>query len=465
MKKKNILMVLLIISVFAASALAQTWTSAQTLTLDGATLSADVTDIPVAVRINSTNCPDFDGGEDDLRFVSADGSTLPLEIEEWNASGTSTVWVLVPNIAASGATTIEMCWGATGTSSISDGEAVFDTENGFAGVWHLGETSTGPVYDATATGADVTTSEEIENVTQGAEGLFGPAAEFAGEGYIGVADEPDLYSDEDMTAEIWLKQTGDGGGIFFKRGISSPIWEVWGMETSNRGAVTYTYSTADEWQDWMDGSETAGDDWFHIALVREGQNLFAYENGEKSTLTGGLEEATFDGWGEVIIGSMNNCDLETCPDNIYTTGILDEARISTVARSEDFIAVQVANGGGTLITYGSTGTPTNQPSATVGVRKTAVGEVGRMSLASTPNPFHKTTNVTYRIPNAANVKLGVYNMQGKLVKNLVNEHQSGQKQVKWDGTNSRNQLVADGMYLFRLSAGSQIMTKRIVMMK
>lgn len=458
MKKLLTVMLLVMVAVFSVSA--QTWTSAQTLTLDGASLSSDVTDVPIAVRINSTNCPDFDGGEDDLRFVSSDGSTLPLEIEEWNASGTSTVWVLVPSIAASGATTIEMCWGASGVSSISDGESVFTTDNGYAGVWHLGETSTGPVYDATENGIDVTNSEEIENVTQGVEGCFGPAAEFAGDGFISIADEPALYSDEDMTAEIWLKNDG-GGGVFYKRGISSPIWEVWGWEASTRGAMEYIYSTADEEQGWYDGSNTAGSDFAHFALVREGGNLFAYEAGSKATLASGLTEATYDGWGIVVIGAQDD-------NAIFFNGILDEARISTVARSEDFMAVSHANGEASLITYGSTGTPTNQPSASgPGIANgiTAAGEAGKMALVSTPNPFHKSTSVTYRVPKAENVKLGVYDMQGKLVKNLVNARQVGQNNVKWDGTNSRNQLVADGMYLFRLSAGNQMMTKRIVLMK
>lgn len=456
--KKGILFALIVLmSVLGVSA--QTWTSAQTLTLNGATLTGDVTNIPVAVRINSTNCPNFTGSQADLRFVDASGNTLPLEVEKWNVSGTSVVWVLVPNIAANGSTTLEMCWGATGVSSISDGEAVFETANGFAGVWHLNESANaGEVIDATSNNNDCE-GDAMENVTQGGDAVFGPGAEFDGDGYINISDNPAMYSDADMTASIWFKNTGTDGGILYKRGTSSPVWEAWGLYVmSSRGNLEYVYATADGETGWYDGSGQAGSNWFHVALVREGGNLYAYEGGSRSTLESGLTEATYDAWGEICIGSQ--ADNEE-----FFTGLLDEVRVSTVARSANFIAVEVANGEGTLITYGSTGTPAHQPGATVSVRKTAIGEAGKMAIASSPNPFHKATHVTYRVPSAAKVKLSVYDMQGKLVKNLVNEYQSGQKSVKWDGTDSRGRLVSDGMYLVRLNAGSQTKQQRIVMMK
>ncbi|MFN8709342.1 MAG: DUF2341 domain-containing protein, partial [Planctomyces sp.] len=77
------------------------WTVRQQITLNNAA-GPVLTDTAVLVTVNSST---IDYGQtqnsgQDLRFVDRDGTLLSYEIEEWNESGTSRVWVRVPQIDA-----------------------------------------------------------------------------------------------------------------------------------------------------------------------------------------------------------------------------------------------------------------------------------------------------------------------------------------------------------------------------
>lgn len=74
----------------------------------------------------------------DLCFVDMAGNGLPFEIDTWNASGESLVWVRLPTMT--NGTEFVMCWGSS-----SSGKAVCGDNpwSGYAGVWHLGETGAG----------------------------------------------------------------------------------------------------------------------------------------------------------------------------------------------------------------------------------------------------------------------------------------------------------------------------------
>jgi len=70
-----------------------------------------------------------------------------------------------------------------------------------------------------------------------------------------------------------------------------------------------------------------------------------------------------------------------------------------------------------------------------------------------PNPFNPRTTIRYSNPEAAFVTLKVYNMLGQEVKTLLSEPQSSMTHsAVWDGTDSKGQSVASGVYLYRLSA-------------
>ncbi|OYT63037.1 hypothetical protein B6U67_03780 [Methanosarcinales archaeon ex4484_138] len=86
----------------------------------------------VKVELTTTN---FDYSKakangEDIRFYDSVENELSYWIEEWNASGTSTIWVKVAN---SGTSTIYMWYGNSSASSASDGDATFEFFDDFEG--------------------------------------------------------------------------------------------------------------------------------------------------------------------------------------------------------------------------------------------------------------------------------------------------------------------------------------------
>lgn len=75
-----------------------------------------------------------------------------------------------------------------------------------------------------------------------------------------------------------------------------------------------------------------------------------------------------------------------------------------------------------------------------------------------PNPFNPSTHISYTIPYSAGyvpVRLVVYNMLGKQIRQLVNDDRGpGIHSVAWDGRDQVGRDVSGGLYFYRLTAGS-----------
>jgi len=62
--------------------------------------------------------------------------------------------------------------------------------------------------------------------------------------------------------------------------------------------------------------------------------------------------------------------------------------------------------------------------------------------------------------------LAIYDLSGKKIRTLVNERQgSGSCQIRWDGRNDAGQLVASGLYVYKLQAGSFVVSRKMVLLK
>ncbi len=78
-----------------------------------------------------------------------------------------------------------------------------------------------------------------------------------------------------------------------------------------------------------------------------------------------------------------------------------------------------------------------------------------------PNPFNPTTTVTYDLPQAAFVKLAVYDLLGREVAVLQQEQTpAGVHQILWDASQA-----AAGIYLLRLQADDFQAMEKLVLMK
>jgi hypothetical protein len=83
-----------------------------------------------------------------------------------------------------------------------------------------------------------------------------------------------------------------------------------------------------------------------------------------------------------------------------------------------------------------------------------------------PNPFNPSTSVRYSVGDRARVRIGVYDVGGRLVRTLVDEVQEpGRRDVLWDGRDDRGRELAAGIYWVRFEAGEHRFAKKAVLLK
>ena len=83
-----------------------------------------------------------------------------------------------------------------------------------------------------------------------------------------------------------------------------------------------------------------------------------------------------------------------------------------------------------------------------------------------PNPFNPVTTLRYDLPEDGMVNITVYDMMGRVIKNLVNVHQNaGYKSIQWNATNNAGQPVSAGLYLYTIQASGFMQTKKMILLK
>jgi len=81
-----------------------------------------------------------------------------------------------------------------------------------------------------------------------------------------------------------------------------------------------------------------------------------------------------------------------------------------------------------------------------------------------PNPFRDGGMVCeFALPQATHARLQVHDVQGRLVRVLVNERrEAGIYRVAWDGNDSQGRSAANGVYFLRLEAQGRSLTSKAV---
>jgi hypothetical protein len=85
-----------------------------------------------------------------------------------------------------------------------------------------------------------------------------------------------------------------------------------------------------------------------------------------------------------------------------------------------------------------------------------------------PNPFNPSTTICFTLPERAWVTLAIYDVEGRLVKTLVDEMVGEGYQYQeriWDGKDASGSQVGSGVYFYRLTAGDRTLTKKMVMIR
>ena len=321
----------------------------------GADLPASAVEknFPLLVRLNKEYF-DFSQAKpqgEDVRF-SSKGKPLAYQIERWDVKrGEAEIWVRIPSIKGKDQQEIQMHWGNEKVTGESNGEQVFRTTEGFAAVWHLGDT----LDDSTSNNLDGVNRRD--KPTTNTTGIIGDAQEF-GVNQILVIRPPGAKSgrrvtcmpsgNSDRTMSAWVNPTSFEGRNWAQASIGG-----WGEpergQKPNMGLSYFTMTGRGQPRFHLYGFDPRCDsllprnEWRHVALAVSGDMVRFYVDG--------ILERTINNNGEEVrkLGTLRT-PVSTAVDlgdhgngRGPFNGALDEVRFESVARSANWLKLCYEN--------------------------------------------------------------------------------------------------------------------------
>ncbi len=226
----------------------------------------------------------------DIYFTDSDGNVIPHDVDTWNASGASYVWVKVPALTT--AATVTMHWGETLPANVP---AAFDTWSGYVGVWHMNEADGAkatPEPDATGHGLNATPvrNANLGNILSELQGIpngkVGAARRNQSSGgkcnglrtpnYVGK-----ITDCSKMTVGGWFRATQPNGWMRLFS-AKSDNGNTYGFEafTLNNSFTSFGASGSSGYATTSDTTlPSVQQDWVHVQLVYDGTTAKYYANG------------------------------------------------------------------------------------------------------------------------------------------------------------------------------------------
>ena len=336
--------------------------------------------MPVLVKLSANSPSGFEysscaSGGSDIRFMDSHGNAIPFEIDTWDTSGESLIWVRVPSVAQ----------GTTFTMLFSGNPAVANTPSAvwsdYSGVWHLNDLGTdmtqhsqGRYPNSTAaTGIDGHLS--LMSIPDEA-GRFGKS--------FRVNDSADWNNGNFNEGGVWVNDAGadsplDGNSVFTISGwFKHNSWHYYydklffkrPDESSNADTdgsfVSLISSNASDTKVAVRGASSANrlrldnagerkadmlGNWVYLTIVFNGKNCSIYENGE--LCKSGAITAAPDNDYPLVFG--NNTSIASGASGAQAwNGWIDEVRLLKSAKSADWIAAEyAAMAGESFVTAGT----------------------------------------------------------------------------------------------------------------
>jgi len=103
-----------------------------------------------------------------------------------------------------------------------------------------------------------------------------------------------------------------------------------------------------------------------------------------------------------------------------------------------------------------------------GCPASGVPDVGTVAVyAPSPNPFGRSTTISYELATAGVVDARVYDASGRLVCVLVDSERlsPGERTCVWNGRDERGGAVASGVYFVRVELPDDVVTRRAVLIR
>ena len=320
-----------------------TWTYRKQILINASMIDNDLTNFPILI---STTDLDLKNNAltsaNDIIFTasSVDWTTSSYtdrfahEVELYESStGKIVAWVNITQVSSTTNTSIYMYYGNNlCTSNRENAADVWDSN--FISVWHLNETCTdsGTHYDSTSNNHILTFHGETSNastvgIANGADTLDSENNEYMS------ANHHNDYNLSGFTIECWVTLDDKSNQRFMIDKASDAGDRNYGLYiNADGGEPTLCFQNSSDEEISVKGSTDFSSSGFHfVAGTNDGSTLTLYVNGssEGSPATGTFNPYT--NTHELRVGAD---DIDT-PD--YWNGIMDEVRISKIARNSSWI--------------------------------------------------------------------------------------------------------------------------------
>lgn len=94
------------------------------------------------------------------------------------------------------------------------------------------------------------------------------------------------------------------------------------------------------------------------------------------------------------------------------------------------------------------------------------GAVAGLQLAAGPNPFSRAAEITFRLAEAVEARVRVFDARGRLLRELATAAGVvGAQRLEWDGRDGQGREVPSGIYFLRLEAGPLTAARRLVRLR
>ena len=281
-----------------------------------------------------------DGG--DIVFTTIDNTTIyPHEIEYYNSvTGQLIAWINISSLPHDSDLQFNMYYGNAGVADQWDIINTWDTD--YIMVQHFNESS-GTLYDSTNYNHDGTLTDGDADSTFNVNARIAGGFHFNGDAdFIEISNTADLYLPDGFTIESWISADTTNEDAIICQGESTLereyLIEVNGFYDSR----SYVYdSNSDDMDVGVDnGYNSFSDGWNHLVVTWNGIDATGVTNHYHNGITAPLskdDNANFDGMrdgnGDLTIGAKYFPGVS----QVYYDGVLDEVRISKLARSYSWI--------------------------------------------------------------------------------------------------------------------------------
>ena len=329
------------------------WGYRQKITISPTVSDADLTDFPYMVKIDDAANPLFANAlanGDDIVFTASDGKTkLSHEIEKYDSSAGNeelVAWVKIPDLSSSDPTEIYMVYGNAAASNQEEAEDVWS--NGYEAVYHLHDD-----FDDSLTNHDGSNTDSFN--------MGGQIADAQGFYPDNGVDEIDLgfwsVSGDQLTIQAWMQVYGNfpqnDPRVISKADDTGEQDHIWMMSlyngsiNENRLRFRLKTGTSDSaGTTTLLGTNPNGylpnqNDWYLVAMTYDGSLMRIIRDGldaGSAAKNGNLRERNWD-------ISIGNNPGESDEDAYSWRGRIDEVRISTVARTIDWMMAEYRNQG------------------------------------------------------------------------------------------------------------------------